>query len=673
MVICGKCGHENPDGRQFCEACDEYLVWRGKSTSATMASLAPTEVSVTPGGDAGAKLRVFNRGAIVDKFSFELPAELAEWVTVEPAALNLYPNTNAEAAIHFRPPRSPAVQAGEVPFTVKVRSDVNPDTTTEATATVTVEPFLELAGRLVPNTSRSTGTAEHQIKIGNGGNAPADVSISVTNPDDLLVFQLESDKVTLAPGAGASLKLQVTPRDPDQMAQGVAQSFRLTLTASGAPDMTLDGAYMRVTLVELDAKLDPETSSSAGTAEHWVTLTNKGNAPAPVTLSASDPGQLLTFQLTPSNLTLDAGGSTRVRLWVGLRQQAERPEGTGQPRGTPLPFQVLARAGDTTPVELNGTYTPLFVEMTATLEPRTSRASGQAHHALTVVNHGNRQAAVAIATADADDVLKLSVIPASLIVGPGESAGATVWVSLREPWSPEGGKARPFEVQLTTDGSAPVKVAGGYVPLFAEVGGTLDPPTSEGIGTGEQWVVVQNTGNLHVDAALSATDPGRAFDFELAPTWVALEPGETARVRLRMSPRRHPREPQPLPFQVQITSQTAPAVTVQGTRVQVPPPRQPRRWPPILIRVLLAVACLVIGALVALSVAGMHPITSATIIPGQPINLSWVPFVSLAALALGVLGFIIFIPRRGWFIAVGLLAAGAVGVAVLSGMKMSNL
>ncbi len=669
MVICGKCGHENPDGRQFCEACDEYLVWRGKSTSATMASLAPAEVAVRPGGDASAQLRVFNRGAIVDKFSFELPAELAEWVAVEPAALNLYPNTNAEAAVHFRPPRSPAVRAGEVPFTVKVRSEVDPDTTAEATATVTVEPFVDLAGRLVPNTSRSAGTAEHQIKVGNGGNAPADISISVTNPDDLFDFQLESEQLTLQPGEGTSLKLQVTPREGAQAAQGVPLPFRLTLAAPGAPDVTLDGAYVRVTLVELEGKLEPEASSSAGTAEHWVTINNKGNAPAAVTISASDPGQLLTFQITPSNVTLDPGGSTRVRLWVGLRQQAERSDDGGQPRGTPLPFQVLARAGEGTPVELNGTYTPLFVEVTATLEPRTSRATGKAHHSLSVQNHGNRPARVSIAAADPEDALKLSVIPPSLTIEAGQTGSATVWVALREPWSPDGGRARPFEVRLTSDGSAPVKVDGGYVPLFAEVTGTLDPPTSEGIGTGEQWVVVKNTGNLHVDAAIAAADPARAFTFEVAPSWVALEPGETARVRLRISPRRHPRgkDPEPRPFQVQITSEPAPPVTVEGTRVQLAPPRPPRRWPPILIRVLIALACLVIGAFIALNTTQM----TLSVVNGS--STFGIPFVSLAALALGVLGFLIFIPRRGWFIAVGVLAAAGVGVWLASMQHMIKL
>jgi P pilus assembly chaperone PapD len=668
VIVCDKCGHENADGRQFCEACDEYLVWRGKSVSATMASLTPAEVTVKPGAEATAQLRIFNRGSIVDKFSFDVPADLAAWTSVEPEALNLYPNTNGDATIRFHPPRSPELRAGPVAFTIKVRSDVNPGTSAEAAGTVTVDPFTEIAARLVPATSRSTGTAEHQIKTGNGGNAAAEISLSVANPDDQLVFELESEKVTLQPGEGSSVKLLVSPRDPDQLTQGVPQPFRVTLTAPDTPDVTLDGAYQRVTLVQLGGSLDPESSSSVGTAEHWVTINNKGNAPAAVTVSASDPEQQLAFQITPSNLTVEGGGSARARLWVGLRQRGASQGEPGDPGGVSIPFQVVARAGESSPVELSGTYTPLVVQMTATLEPRISRAKGMAQHSLTIVNNGNRPATVSIVATDADEVLALSVNPPSLAIEPGGGARATVWVTLRDRWAPGGGDPLPFEVRLIADSSTPITVSGAYVPLFAQLTGTLDPPSSEGIGTGEQWVVVTNTGNLNAEAVLTATDPAHAFNFELAPNWVQLEPGKTVRVRLRLTPRRHLRgDPEPRPFQVDIASETAPPINLQGTRTQIAPPREPRRWPPVVLRILAAIACLVIGLVIALSTLQI----SLAIENGA--TTYQIPFVSIATAALGVLGFLIFIPRRGWFIAVGVLAAGAVGIWLLSTLQMLKL
>jgi hypothetical protein len=49
------------------------------------------------------------------------------------------------------------------------------------------------------------------------------------------------------------------------------------------------------------------------------------------------------------------------------------------------------------------------------------------------------------------------------------------------------------------------------------------------------------------------------------------------------------------------------------------------------------------------------------------------PFVSLAVVALGVLGFLTFIPRRNVFIAVGVLGACAVGVWLLSAQQILKL
>jgi hypothetical protein len=432
--------------------------------------------------------------------------------------------------------------------------------------------------------------------------------------------------------------------------------------------VTLDGAYTYVTRVELEGNLDPEASTGAGTAEHWVTISNKGNAPAAVAITASDPGEQLTFLVTPSNLIVDAGGTARARLRVGLRQRADAKENTGESRATPLPFQVLARAIDSSPVELNGTYTPLFVEIAATLEPRTSRSTTSGQHSLALVNKGNRPATVSITAVDPEEALDLTVTPSCLTIAPGQTAAAVIRVRLRDGSSLGGGQAHPFELRLTPEGSSPVKVDGAFLLLFGQLTGTLDPPTSKSVGTGDHWVVVQNTGNLHVDAALSATDPRNEFAFELNPAEVSLEPGETARARLWLALRRRPRGTGKLrSFQVHITSQAAPPIALEGTRVQVPAPRQPRRWPPILLRVLIAVGILVVGAAIALNTTQMAP---SVVFRGTMVRA---PFVSLAVVALGVLGFLTFIPRRNVFIAVGVLGACAVGVWLLSAQQILKL
>jgi hypothetical protein len=659
VIVCGKCGHENPDNRRFCENCDEVLDWTGKRLSAAMATVTPTEVSVAPGAEATLQLRVFNRGSIVDNFSLEISGAAASWAKIDPETLHLWPNAQGDATVRLNPPRSPSVQAGKVPFTVKATSRVNPQVNAEASGEITVGSFVELAGTLVPQTSRSTGSAEHELKITNNGNKAAAVTVTVSNPDDQLAFQIAPETATLQPGQDTLLKLLVGPRDPNTTAQGAPQPFQVSVKAPEAAEVKLEGAYLRLSTVQLQGSIEPEESHSAGTAEHWVTLTNHGNSPANVNIAVSDPQELLTFQVTPSNLTIAPEQSARARLWVGLRRR------TDASRGQPLPFQVVARAGEASPVELSATYTPLFVELAGMLEPHTSRGAGNAQHSLTVVNQGNVPARVALSASDPTEVLTFSFTPPVVDVEPGQSARVTLWVGLRQARDSGNGEPKQFEVVLNAPETAAVKVPGAFVPLFAELVGALDPPSSRGTGTGEHWVNLTNKGNLHAGARISARDPNDFFAFEITPEWLTLEPGASAQARLWVAPRRQPRDgtEEPRPFQVQVASNEAPSITLEGTRIQVPQERR-ARWPKgsmtLLLRWLLALAILMVAAFIALSTTDM----TFAIISGSMRFV--VPVVSILVIALGILGFLIFVPGRRWFIAVGILAAGALGVWMIA-------
>jgi hypothetical protein len=50
MIVCTACGHENDDGAQFCEACQEYLGWKGQRVAAeqkqAVATAAPPDTEV---------------------------------------------------------------------------------------------------------------------------------------------------------------------------------------------------------------------------------------------------------------------------------------------------------------------------------------------------------------------------------------------------------------------------------------------------------------------------------------------------------------------------------------------------------------------------------------------------------------------------------------------------
>jgi Interferon-alpha/beta receptor, fibronectin type III len=83
-------------------------------------------------------------------------------------------------------------------------------------------------------------------------------------------------------------------------------------------------------------KLTPVTSRGRWKGRHTVALTNWGNTPAHVRLTASDPDERLGFLMKPAEVQLALGATRTARLTVRTRHPVLR--------GTPerLPFQVVA-------------------------------------------------------------------------------------------------------------------------------------------------------------------------------------------------------------------------------------------------------------------------------------------------------------------------------------------
>ncbi|HSB87045.1 MAG TPA: hypothetical protein VLD86_12080, partial [Ilumatobacteraceae bacterium] len=76
------------------------------------ASLDRPELSVEPGQQVSAQLRVRNSGSVVDQFTFEGLGAAAAWIEAEPEVLSLFPGAEGTVTIFFRPPRSPNVAPG---------------------------------------------------------------------------------------------------------------------------------------------------------------------------------------------------------------------------------------------------------------------------------------------------------------------------------------------------------------------------------------------------------------------------------------------------------------------------------------------------------------------------------------------------------------------------------
>jgi hypothetical protein len=90
----------------------------------------------------------------------------------------------------------------------------------------------------------------------------------------------------------------------------------------------------------LQAKIIPVTSSGRWRGRHVIQLSNWGNAPAQLRMTASDPDAALGFYISPEYVTLPPGGTATVRLSARTKHPFLR--------GTPvrLPFQVVGERLD---------------------------------------------------------------------------------------------------------------------------------------------------------------------------------------------------------------------------------------------------------------------------------------------------------------------------------------
>jgi hypothetical protein len=106
------------------------------------------------------------------------------------------------------------------------------------------------------------------------------------------------------------------PRAPDPMADTYPFGIAVQ-AASDASASTVEEGHIAVSpFVQLSSSVVPQTSRGTFSGTHDVTVQNVGNAVAEVSVKASDPDRLLSFEVAPPRLGLKPGGSGTVRARV---------------------------------------------------------------------------------------------------------------------------------------------------------------------------------------------------------------------------------------------------------------------------------------------------------------------------------------------------------------------
>jgi hypothetical protein len=211
----------------------------------TIATLEKSTLQVDPGGEVATTLKVRNTGSVVDEFTFDVLGPLAPWGVVEPAVVRLLPGMEEQVQVHLRPPRSPDVPTGPVPFAVRVNSKEDPQGSAVEEWIVSVEPFGELTAELLPRTSRGRRKATHELALDNRGNERVSAELTAYDDTELLDFEFSEPGVVLEPNTAVFTRLTVRPRKRLWRGADKTWPFKVEVTSPEGTPVVLDGTMMQ--------------------------------------------------------------------------------------------------------------------------------------------------------------------------------------------------------------------------------------------------------------------------------------------------------------------------------------------------------------------------------------------------------------------------------------------
>lgn len=158
---------------------------------------------------------------------------------------------------------------------------------------------------------------------------------------------VEPPSVNLLPGEEAAGRVVFEPpRSPRVLAGEVPYALRVMSREDTAGSSIEESVVEVAPFSQVAGELVPRTSTGRRAGRHQLALDNLGNHAQLVSVSATDPDRLLSFRISPANLTLEPGTAVFVRVQV-------RPDRTfwlGPHRS--LPFQVVAVPDGADPVVL---------------------------------------------------------------------------------------------------------------------------------------------------------------------------------------------------------------------------------------------------------------------------------------------------------------------------------
>ena len=214
------------------------------------------------------------------------------------------------------------------------------------------------------------------------------------------------------------------------------------------------------------ASITPPADAVPGTlATCDVRVENTSTGPGTFALSVTGPAAEWSW-VTPPTLDLGPGGSAGARIAVKVPRSPAVAAGS-----LPLTLEVRSTGRDPRTVATAGTVLEVapFVDLFASVEPRTAKGSRVARYTVRLENRGNAPVRVEVEAVDVDEALALDVDPPVVDLGHRGEGETTVTATPRARFPVGPSRPRPFTVVARpAAGSVPERLDGK--PAWLEAG-----------------------------------------------------------------------------------------------------------------------------------------------------------------------------------------------------------
>lgn len=316
-------------------------------------TLVPPTDPVEPGGVGSALIRVRSTSQVVEQFRIEVVGPVAQFASVDPSELRLFPGDEGEAHLRFQVARDATIPSGAHTFGVRVTPVKEPASAVVEEGTVTVAGFSAVSADISPR-NVDGNSATHTITVRNTGNASAAVTLSYVDPDERTAGSLQPSELQVAGGDSAVATLKVVPKGGKRKT-AARLGYQVAVRPPDGMPITLDASLTRagkrrktpllvavlVLLVGLVAfvALRPEVESAAleikeikaqvaaakssvEDAQEQIAAAKQAAAAGGVAAGASATTTTETTELPATTVPGDDGSSTTVAVTGGEAAEA---------------------------------------------------------------------------------------------------------------------------------------------------------------------------------------------------------------------------------------------------------------------------------------------------------------------------------------------------------------